>query len=104
VIVVAPGSVATPIWDKARKVDATPYQDTEYAPVLSRFMEYVLDVGPKGDPPERIAHIIHKALTAPSPKARYAPVKGKFMNWTLPGLLPKRFVDRKIGRALGMLD
>jgi len=46
----------------------------------------------------------HKALTAPSPKARYAPVKGKFMNWTLPGLLPKRFVDRKIGRALGMLD
>ena len=38
------------------------------------------------------------------PKARYAPVKGKFINWALPNLLPKRFVDRKIGRALGLID
>ena len=103
VIVVAPGSVATPIWDKAREIDATPYENTEYAPALSRFLDYVMDVGPKGDPPERIARVIHEALTAASPKTRYAPVKGKFMNWILPGLLPKRFVDRKIGRALGML-
>ena len=61
------------------------------------------DVGRMGDPPERMARTIHHALTTPSPKTRYAPVHGKFLNWTLPGLLPKRFVDRKIGRALGLL-
>ena len=104
VIVVAPGMVATPIWDKAEQADFSPFRETAYAPALSRYMAYVLDVGPKGDPPQRIARVIHQALTTPAPKPRYAAVHGKFMNWTLPGLLPKRFVDRKIGRALGLLE
>jgi len=103
VIAVGPGAVATPIWDKAREIDNTAYRETEYAPAVARFVAYVTDTGPKGDPPERIARVIHEALTAPSPKTRYAPVHGKFMNWVLPALLPKRFVDRKIGRALGLL-
>ena len=103
VIVVGPGAVATPIWDKAREINYTAYRETKYAPAVARFVAYVTDTGPKGDPPERIARVIHEALTAPSPKTRYAPVHGKFMNWALPALLPKRFVDRKIGRALSLL-
>ena len=107
-IVVSPGAVATPIWDKAGEIDVTPYRETEYATALARFLAYVMDTGPKGDPPkgdppERIARVIHEVLTAPRPKTRYAPVHGKFMNWILPALLPKRYVDRKIGRALGLL-
>ncbi len=103
VIIVAPGAVATSIWDKADELDVARFRDTEYASALTRFMAYVMDVGRMGDPPERMARTIHHALTTPSPKTRYAPVHGKFLNWTLPGLLPKRFVDRKIGRALGLL-
>ncbi len=104
VIIVAPGTVATPIWDKARDIDTAPYEQSEYAPALARLLAYVLDIGPKGDPPERVAEVIHEALTTPSPKTRYAPVQGKFMNWTFPALLPKRFIDRKIARGLGLLN
>ncbi len=104
VIIIAPGAVATPIWDKAKELDLARFDETEYAPALARFMAYIMDVGPKGDPPQRMAQTIHHALTTPSPKTRYAPVHGKFMNWTLPGLLPKRFVDRKMGSALGLLE
>jgi len=104
VIIVAPGTVATPIWDKAGNADTTPYEKSEYAPALLRLLAYALDIGPKGDPPERIARVIYEALTSPSPKTRYAPVRGKFMNWILPGLLPKRYVDRKIARRLGLVN
>jgi short-subunit dehydrogenase len=31
VIIIGPGSVATPIWDKAEKLDISLYSDTEYA-------------------------------------------------------------------------
>lgn len=80
VIIVAPGPVATPIWNKGGKLDTTSYQETEYGPALARFKEYAADIGPKGYPPERIARVIHEALTTASPKTRYAPVKGKFVN------------------------
>ena len=36
VIIVAPGNVATPIWDKAEAVDDTPFDNTPYAPALAR--------------------------------------------------------------------
>ena len=104
VIIVAPGATATAIWDKTEELDLARFDGTEYASAISRFLAYVMDVGPKGDPPARIARVIHQALTTASPKTCYAPVHGKFMNWTLPGLLPKRFVDRKIGRGLGLLE
>ena len=76
VIIVAPGTVATPIWNKAGEFDTERYRDSGYATALERMLAYVLDIGPKGDPPERVARVIHEALTAPSPKKRYAPVQG----------------------------
>jgi hypothetical protein len=52
-------------------------------------------------PPERIGEAIRLALTTPKPKARYALVPNKFVNWTLPTLLPKRVVDRLLAKRLG---
>ena len=37
VILINPGSVVTPIWDKAEEQDASRYADTEYVPFLTRF-------------------------------------------------------------------
>jgi hypothetical protein len=53
----------------------------------------------EGLPAERIGEAIHLALT--TPKARSAVLANKFVNWTLPTLLPKRLVDRLIARRLG---
>lgn len=102
VIIVAPGSVATPIWDKAEQIDLAPYKTSPYFEVIKRFREYMLTEGRKGWPPERLGEVVCEALTAARPKARYAPVARRFQNWILPRLLPTRVVDRIIARSLGL--
>lgn len=101
VIVVGPGSVVTSIWDKAEVEDLSHYKDTEYAPILERFRKYFIDEGRKGLAPERVGQTVLHALTARKPRVRYAVVPQRFRNWSLPMLLPKRMVDRLIGKQLG---
>jgi NAD(P)-dependent dehydrogenase (short-subunit alcohol dehydrogenase family) len=102
VIAIGPGAVATPIWDKAESADETAYANTDYAAVLKKFKDYFVADGRKGLPPERIGEAIHAALTAPKPRARYAVVPNRLINWTLPTLLPKRVIDRLIAKQLGL--
>jgi NAD(P)-dependent dehydrogenase (short-subunit alcohol dehydrogenase family) len=102
VIIVAPGSVATPIWDKAEQIDLAPYQTSPYFEIIKRFRDYMIAEGRKGWPPERLGEVVCEALTAPRPKARYSPVAGRFQNWTLPRMLPTRVVDRIIARTFGL--
>lgn len=102
VIIVGPGAVATPIWDKAAQIDTSAYAHTEYADILRRFSEYFVQEGRKGFPPERIGETIFTALTARSPRVRYAVVPQAFRNWIVPGLLPRRLVDAVLARSLGL--
>ena len=103
VIVVGPGSVKTPIFDKAQQFDISQYDSTEYGPILRGFLQYFLTESKRGFEPERIGHVVLKALTTRSPKLRYAVVPQRFKNWTLPMSLPKRLVDRMIGKQSGLL-
>ncbi|MGO8920650.1 MAG: SDR family NAD(P)-dependent oxidoreductase [Stellaceae bacterium] len=103
VIAIGPGAVATPIWDKAERAGEGAYANTDYAAVLKTFLTYFVARGRKeGYPPERIGVAIHRALTVPNPRVRYAVVPNRFVNWTLPNLLPKRLVDRLIARQFGL--
>jgi NAD(P)-dependent dehydrogenase (short-subunit alcohol dehydrogenase family) len=102
VIVVAPGAVATPIWDKAEAIDLSVYGDTEYANSLKKYLTYMLRQGRKGFLPEYIGTVIWKALTHPKPKARYAVVPKPFVDWWMLRLLPKRVVDRAIAKKFGL--
>lgn len=93
-IAVGPGSVRTPIWDKAEKDNAeSPYAAGDYGPALKIFENTMLNGGRTGLPPEAIAGVIETALTDPKPKARYAPVPNKLTNFTIPTRLPKRMLD-----------
>ena len=103
VIMVAPGHVATPIWDKAEEMDIGPYEHLETAPAMKAFREFFIAEGKKGFPPERIAAVIHEALTAPKPKVRYPVVPGHFQNWTMPRLLPSRVVDKVLAGRFGLI-
>ncbi len=71
VIVIAPGAIATPIWDKAEEVDVGPYAHTVYAPALHKTKSMMIDLGRKGLPPEKIGEAIWRALTVAHPKTRY---------------------------------
>lgn len=103
VIVVGPGAVVTPIWDKAAAQDYDRFNATDYAPILQRFLAFFAEEGKKGLAPEEIGRTIHHALTASKPKVRYAVVPQRFKNWTAPKLLSKRVVDRLIGKQFGLL-
>ncbi len=103
VIVIGPGSVATPIWDKAESAsEASPYDDTPYGAALRHFGEAVVKSGRSGLSPERIAQVVLHALTTEKPKTRYAPVQGMLVNWLLPRWMPKRIVDRVLAKSLGL--
>lgn len=105
VIIVAPGSVATAIWDKAESAaDQTlaTYAATPYAKALKHFTNYMVADGRKGFLPEHIGQVVFKALTTARPKVRYAVVPQKFKNWTLPNLLPSRVMDKLITTQIGL--
>jgi hypothetical protein len=102
VIAIGPGAVATPIWDKAEGGDQNRYANSDFGPALAKFLQRFVKGGRKGLPPESVGEAILLALSAPKPRARYALLRNPFLNWTLPRLLPKRFVDQRIGRALGL--
>jgi NAD(P)-dependent dehydrogenase (short-subunit alcohol dehydrogenase family) len=102
VIVIAPGAVATPIWSKAEEVDITAYLNTPYAEPLKRLRGYMLALGENGLPPERIGEVVLQALTAARPKVRYRVTPNPLRDW-MARKLPKRFIDRAVGRRLGLL-
>jgi short-subunit dehydrogenase len=102
VLIVAPGAVATPIWDKAEAAETERFANTPYAPILAKFQAYFLDQGRKGLPPEAIARLVERLLTQTAPPVRTTILRDKFMQNTLPSLLPKRMVDGFIANALGL--
>jgi NAD(P)-dependent dehydrogenase (short-subunit alcohol dehydrogenase family) len=102
VIIINPGSVATPIWDKAEVAGASRYENTEYRPMLSRFLTAALRSGRSGLPPEAVGEVVWKALMAARPRTSYAVVPRRLLNWTIPLALPAKIIDRLIAKRLGI--
>lgn len=102
VIVIGPGAVATPIWDKTDKIDMSAAKASDYGPVIERMGPKFLARGRQGLPPERIAEAVHRALTAKRPPVRIAVSPSPLMNWVLPRLLPARTLDRIVARIVGI--
>ena len=101
VIVIGPGAVKTPIWDKAEQADFSSFDNTPYRPALQRLKRIAQDLAASGIPVERVADLIHVALTTPRPRTRYAIVPNP-AQVLLQRLLPKRLVDRIIARRLAL--
>jgi NAD(P)-dependent dehydrogenase (short-subunit alcohol dehydrogenase family) len=101
VIVVAPGAVATPIWDKADTMDVSRYANTVYAGALDKVKDFMIANGRKGFAPEKLGAAVHKALTAANPKTRYTVTPDPFQNWMI-NTLPKRTVDNIVAGRLGL--
>ena len=100
VIVIAPGAVATPIWAKAKDLDAQ-FAATPYAPAMAKVKRYIMSAAERGLPPERVGEAVKIALTAPKPKVRITVAPKPIQNWLM-GVLPKRFVDNQMAKRLGL--
>ncbi|MGI9521579.1 MAG: SDR family NAD(P)-dependent oxidoreductase [Hyphomicrobiaceae bacterium] len=101
-IAVAPGAVQTPIWDKASREDGHAYKMTPWADALDTFLSAMVAGGKRGFTADHIAAVVEEALTAARPRARYAPVPDKLVNYYALRSLPKRWVDALFVKRLGL--
>ncbi len=102
VIIVGPGPIATPIWDKAEQADTSLYANTDYVDAAQRAKEFMVRSGKNGLPPEKVGEVVWHALTTRSPNTRYAVVGRGALQRFVQQLLPKRLVDRIVAKALGL--
>jgi NAD(P)-dependent dehydrogenase (short-subunit alcohol dehydrogenase family) len=102
VIVIGPGAIATPIWDKAEGEDLKRFSNTDYAPAVERVADYMLAQGKQGLPPSDVGDLVWHCLSDPNPKVRYEILRKPLMDAALPRMLPPRTVDNIIAKRLGL--
>jgi len=104
VIVIGPGAIATPIWEKAEQNDLARYANTDYGPSVARVADYMVKQGKVGLPPSDVGDLIWFCLSNSKPKTRYHILRKPFMDRTLPRLMNPRTVDKIIAKRLGFLE
>ena len=105
VILIEPGPIKTPIWNKGvSEAEEDKFAGSAFFPALKTFQnKFVAKALKDAWTSERAAKIIFNTFARKRPKTRVLIVPGKFMNWTLPRLLPTRTVDKFLGKALGLI-
>ncbi len=101
VIVVAPGTVATSIWDKPDAINVADFAHTPYARALAKLKVHMITNGRRGLPPAQVGETVKTALTAARPKTRYT-VSPDPIETLVASALPKRVVDKIIAGRLGL--
>jgi len=102
VIIIGPGPIATPIWDKAEQEDPEQYKNTDYYESGTKFQKYALKSGRNGLPVERVSEVVFQALTSAKPGVRYTITPNPFRSWIM-SILPKRYIDNLIAKNLGFI-
>jgi NAD(P)-dependent dehydrogenase (short-subunit alcohol dehydrogenase family) len=106
VVSVEPGGIATPIWgkglDDARRLmeAAGEEQMRRYARLTEAVTRAVERIGREGLPPEEVARVVGKAVTAERPRARYVVGRQAKVQALAARLLPDRAFDAVVARAL----
>jgi len=102
VIVIRPGAVVTPIWQKAEAGVTDRFRGTPFVDALETFERYSADEATKGLAPEVIGQAVWRALTSRWPKVRTAIVPQRVKNWTIPQLIPMRILDKLVAQFFGI--
>ena len=102
VILVGPGPIKTPIWEKsAGEVQETKYKESVFFKSLKIFQDvFVVDAIKNGWTSEKAARRILNTFEKSRPKTRYAMVPQKLKNWTFPLVLPDRVLDFLVKKSL----
>ena len=98
VVIVGPGAVKTPIWDKGMNFNN--FESTPYAEILRKFGEGAKESADKGLDAEYLGARIADIVDAKKPKLRYAFVPQRFKNWSVPLRMPDRWLDSALAKRL----
>ncbi|HLH15056.1 MAG TPA: SDR family NAD(P)-dependent oxidoreductase [Solirubrobacteraceae bacterium] len=106
VALVEPGSVATPIWEKAsaeaEAVEIPPELQREYGSVPQAMAKTLRSTAERGISPDAVAATIERALDSPRMRARYLVGRDAKAMLLVKRLLPDLVFDRLARRALGV--
>jgi NAD(P)-dependent dehydrogenase (short-subunit alcohol dehydrogenase family) len=108
VSVVEPGPIATPIWEKGVEtadelIDrASADQIALYKQQIEAMRGAARQANERGSPPQKIARVIEKALTARRPRTRYLVGTPARVQFLASRILPTRAFDRMVTRVLGV--
>ncbi|MHA1683862.1 MAG: SDR family oxidoreductase [Promethearchaeota archaeon] len=92
VIIIQPGNIMTPIWNKGKKM-LEKYKDSPFSKYAKKIGEYAIEKGTtRGLDPVKVAEKVHVALTDKKPKLRYLVAPDRFRNAML-RILPGKKVD-----------
>lgn len=106
VVIIQPGMIKTPIWDKSREMAETiaaglPAQAEErYKAPLDKLREQAEAAPRMASPPERVARCVAHALTARRPRLRYRVGKTAHLQYILAHFVPARLRDTLFGLSL----
>jgi NAD(P)-dependent dehydrogenase (short-subunit alcohol dehydrogenase family) len=106
VVVVEPGGIRTPIWDKgAQTADAIaesspPEAERLYGGLIAAVRKEAMRISQEGGDPDAVAQAVEKALTSGKPKTRYVVGTDARSRIIASKLLPDKVFDALIARAL----
>lgn len=93
VIIIGPGAIKTPIWEKAEGPNEVQLA-SDYGQMLTRFANEFLKEEDEAMEVEDLAKKIYKVYNTKKPKSRYAFLNDKLKKWTIPRyLLSDRQLD-----------
>lgn len=103
VVVIEPGVIATPIWETGIEsadrllAKMNPQVHELYGQAIAGARKWAQNSAQSGEPPDKVAQVIERALTASRPRTRYTVGRDAFFGVHLISKLPDRLRDRMIG-------
>jgi NAD(P)-dependent dehydrogenase (short-subunit alcohol dehydrogenase family) len=108
VVLIEPGSIATPIWEKSiaaandiRKAMPPEFEE-RYGPAADKAEKLAALSGKRGIPAEKVAQVVVHALVAEKPKPRYVIGRDAKIQKALFAVLPDRARDAMFARLTGL--
>lgn len=99
-ILIEPGGIATPIWNKALEQDSS-FVDKKYRKRLDKFQENFISGGNQGMSTDKAAEQIFRFITKKNPSARYIVAKSRLASF-LELLIPNKILDTIILKLFPM--
>ncbi|NQZ74838.1 MAG: SDR family oxidoreductase [Ekhidna sp.] len=104
VVLIEPGPIKTPIWEKSMDPVLEKFKDSVYQAFMKKSGDKFMGPALEGAiSSQKTAAIIFKEFKKKRSSARKLIVSQKFKNWILPNILSTRLLDIVYGKALGLL-
>jgi NAD(P)-dependent dehydrogenase (short-subunit alcohol dehydrogenase family) len=99
-ILLEPGGIATPIWNKALEQDSS-FADQKYSASLLKFRENFIMAGNKGMNTDKAAAQIYRFITRKKPGARYIVADSRLLSF-METLMPDSLLDALVMKMFSM--